>query len=489
MSEREMRDLIELLERQLGATWVEIVEWIRESNPVAAIELRLIERGVAGGLIQEVTAAAERFAVELHAAYVQAGQKSAAWLNGKVPDSLIRFDQMNARAVSRAQANRYELVREITEEQRAVVRRVVADGMRTGANPRVRARDLHDSIGLTEKQSVFVRNYRSALEDGDWSNALGRELRDGRSDKLIRRLRRDNGTLAPAQVDSMVERYRKNWIGFRAETIARTEALRAAHEGHDEAMRQAIERGDLEAGELVETWHSRRRGPRARDQHQAMDERSVPFGTDFVLPDGTRMRGPGDPRGGAKHNANCGCAKSTSYTAESAEKWRDMPSVKPAPVPLEAQKKNPKRVESARKAAAASVERRREIHSAAKTNLPDELQAAWDKEGHKFMREEAARIRGVKVAINAGSKRSEAFAEKYGSGFDNIHGNEGDRFYRRAEIEANHAEERFKREQAKHYEEQRLAASEDDDYARRLRAENDAWLNPPAPVDDDEPPF
>jgi hypothetical protein len=116
-----------------------------------------------------------------------------------------------------------------------------------------------------------------------------------------------------------------------------------------------------------------------------------------------------------------------------------------------AYKKSPKRVEAARKAAAASVERSREIHSAVASNLPKDLQLAWDKEGYKFMREEAARIRGNKDPISAASNISESFAEKYGSAGESGRGYEGDRYHRRLEIEAKHAESWAKEQELKHH--------------------------------------
>lgn len=112
---------------------------------------------------------------------------------------------------------------------------------------------------------------------------------------------------------------------------------------------------------------------------------------------------------------------------------------------------NAKRVEAARKAAAVSVERRREIHSAVASNLPPELRTAWDHEGHGFMQREAGRIRGVKDRISASSKLSEAFTEQYGSASETLRGYEGDRFFRRAEIEAKHAESWADEQERKYY--------------------------------------
>lgn len=114
-------------------------------------------------------------------------------------------------------------------------------------------------------------------------------------------------------------------------------------------------------------------------------------------------------------------------------------------------KKNSKRTEAAKKAAAASVERLHEIHSAVASNLPQELQSAWASDGYKFLREEAARIRGIKDRINAASKMSEAFTEKYGAASETGRSYEGDRFFRRAEIEAKHAESWADEQERKHY--------------------------------------
>lgn len=144
------------------------------------------------------------------------------------------------------------------------------------------------------------------------------------------------------------------------------------------------------------------------------------------------------------------------------------------------EKKNPKRQAAARKAAEASAERRREIHSAVATNLPQELQAAWDKEGHRFMQQQAGRIKGIKDRINASSKLSEAFAEQYGSGEQTTHGNEGDRSHRRAEIDAKHAESWADEQERKYYERAQAEAQ----HSRRHEV-----FGAPTKIDDDDPPF
>lgn len=175
--------------------------------------------------------------------------------------------------------------------------------------------------------------------------------------------------------------------------------------------------------------------------------------------------------------------------ASVAEVAAAAPEIEIAP----SQVKNPKRVEAAKKAAEASAERRREIHSAVASNLPQELQVAWASEGHKFMREEAGRIRGIKDRVNAASKLSEAFAEKYGSGEQSVFGNEGDRFQKRAELEAKHAEEWASKQEHDYYEAERrrmIEAGEIDEDGNALgQTEPSYQWDPPAATSDEDPPF
>lgn len=313
MSERDLAKLLALVEKHLGTGFLDLADFLRESNQVGDIEARIL-RGDYAGAVTKLEDAALMYAAEIHQSYVTAGRQEAKWLDAQpqLADKLVRFDETNHRAVERARQNQYELIQGFAVEQREKTRAVLTEGLARGANPREMARDLRDGLGLTASQQQHVLNYRRSLEQGDWSRALGYELSDGRTDRTVTRLQRDDGQMTPQQVDAAVERYRTNYVNHRAEVIARTEALRAANEGSAELIRQSVERGDVEAEQLVKTWHAGPSTTHAREQHQAMDGREVKWGEDFVLPDGTRMAHPGDPRGGAKHTANCRCTLSTT---------------------------------------------------------------------------------------------------------------------------------------------------------------------------------
>lgn len=307
-----MEHLLELVRRHLGAAWLEIVEELRENNALDDVAER-IRRGDDAGAIQGVEAAAAKFADAQDAAFAHSADTAADAL-GDALGSVVHYDEENTRATAWAEANRADLVREVTQEQRDLIRRVIADGVKAGRNPREVAQDLHDSIGLTDAQAQVVANYRRSLETGDFADALSRELTDGRADRAVAAAQRAGRDLTSDQIDKMVEQYRQNWVRFRAETIARTEALRVAHQGTEELFRQAIDNGDVDADELVRTWHHTSSGhPRATHAEMNGQERGI--GEPFTSGSGATLLYPGDPDAPPGDTINCRCCVSIELAA------------------------------------------------------------------------------------------------------------------------------------------------------------------------------
>lgn len=307
MDEDALDRLLSSVETSLGREWVETVEWLRDQNPIDDVAAAL-EGGLADAAVQGVDDAAVRFAAEVADGYLIAGQRVAKWLDGLLGDHLVTFEATNTRAVAWAQTNRYQLGGGISFEQREVIRAAIVDGVGAGRNPREIARDIRDSVGLTEHQRQHVASYRRALEDGDYTAALERELRDGRYDKALRRARAAGDTLSPARIDKMVERYHRNYVAFRAETIARTEALRAVHQGADEAFAQAFELGQLERDGIEFEWRAGS-PPRTRDWHASMNGQRRAPGVPFKSGQGTLLMFPGDPSAPASEIARCRCKR------------------------------------------------------------------------------------------------------------------------------------------------------------------------------------
>lgn len=310
MSERDMATLIAKIERALGRSWPEVIEWLRSQN-----ELPDIEQAIASGddkaIVASVKEAAERFAADVHAGYTTAGQESASWLNDLV-DNSVRFDATADRAAAWAADNSATLVQGLTDEARQTVRQIIADGVRNGQNPRETARDIRASLGLTPNQAAAVQSYRRSLESGDYANALSRQLSDGRDDKTVRAAQAKDVDIDPDRIDAMVERYRGNMVAYRAEVVARTESQRAAHAGNQEAFQQAIDNGDIEADALERQWNTAH-DPRVRSSHKAMDKQKRKLGDSFETGDGVQLAYPGDPDAPIEETAQCRCVVATRY--------------------------------------------------------------------------------------------------------------------------------------------------------------------------------
>lgn len=170
----------------------------------------------------------------------------------------LAFNLMNPEAVKFLDSYTFNLIRETTQQTRDSVQAVIVRAFREGGHPYEQARSIRDMIGLTTTQEVAVANYRSALEDGgasDLRNALGRSLRDGRYDRGLLRAIREEQPVSPERIDAMVDRYRERYLKYRAETIARTESIRASNKGQRELWRQAVEQ-DLMSDDAQREWQA-----------------------------------------------------------------------------------------------------------------------------------------------------------------------------------------------------------------------------------------
>ena len=268
---------------------------------------QLISQGrVEEALDRAANAGAIRIADQYAATYVAAGAAAADSLSD-ILEVTIGFDQVNERAVAHMQNQRLRLIREFTDEQRRASRQAMTDGITRGLNPVDQAREFRNSIGLTQRQQQSVSNYRGYLQrsaDGD-TTALNRVLRDRRFDPTIRRAVRTGEPLSPQQIDRMAQRYGERALKRRAETIARTEALRAVHVAQDEAIEQAIEGDHVKRGEIRRTWVAAR-DERTRESHVSLNGQIRGKNKPFSSFSGPIMH-PGDPTAPPRETINCRC--------------------------------------------------------------------------------------------------------------------------------------------------------------------------------------
>lgn len=263
-----------------------------------------LERGDIAAALRLTEEIGPGIATAFETAYAAAGQSAAAVLRSH-RTTLIDFSTLGARAQDSLSSTRLRLVREFNVGQRNAAMEMLDDSFRRGLAPIEQARQLKQSIGLTQHQARAVTNFRRALESGS-SDALRRELRDHRFDGSIRAAIRGDRVLSPEQIDKMVERYRQRYVQYRARTIARTESLRAINQGEEEMWQQAVDAGAIDPDSISSIWFTAA-DERVRGSHKPMNRQSRPFGTPFTSGNGASLMYPGDPNAPGGETINCRC--------------------------------------------------------------------------------------------------------------------------------------------------------------------------------------
>lgn len=132
----------------------------------------------------------------------------------------MAFDATNPEAVAWAQREAASLVVDVTTEARAAIRAVVTQGFEAGVSPSETARLIRSSIGLTERDAgAVMKRHTSLLADG----------MDG------------------AKAAKKAEAYANKLLNSRAQTIARTETMKASNEGQEQLWAQARSKGLLDS--------------------------------------------------------------------------------------------------------------------------------------------------------------------------------------------------------------------------------------------------
>lgn len=307
-----LNDLLDRQEVQIARVFRTAIASLRDEIDLDELA-DLIEGGRTTEAIDKLMHAAEALGSASNVSFVTSGQSTADFLTSAGVGRVV-FDQVNVLAVAAMQANRLELIREFTDEQRRATSLALVAGVESGTNPRAAARNFRDSIGLTERQWVAVDRYRRSLEsiggdDQRTVEAVTHAIRDKRGDGQIRRAIREGKPLPKAKIDWLVERKVAMSIKARAEVIGRTEALRSVHEGNEEMYRQAIADGTLDPDKLTRTWETRLDG-RERTTHMLLNGQKRKWGEVWVTRNG-EIRYPGDPRSAAAETVQCRCALAT----------------------------------------------------------------------------------------------------------------------------------------------------------------------------------
>lgn len=319
MPSADARRILRLVDAQSAAikqSFMNFISAVTDKKLISQIKQLLESRDIEGAL-SIVDSHVVRLGSVLPATFSRVGQSEvaalAANLASRVGGTAINWDPTHPRAVELMRNNRLNFIRQFTKEQRSVTREALQTGYAEGLGSRAIANIFRDSIGLTRVQNQAVENYRLSLNNSSM-DALSRSLRDRRSDPKVTRLFSDGQSLSPEQIDTMVERYRLNYIRFRAETIARTEGVKVVSMARQEALEQSVEDLQIPLERLTRVWNSTV-DARTRDSHAVMNGQEVGFNEPFVSGDGNYLMYPGDPAAPIEEIANCRCTVSNSISA------------------------------------------------------------------------------------------------------------------------------------------------------------------------------
>lgn len=122
----------------------------------------------------------------------------------------------NPRVLQWSEAQTGKLVADISKSTRKTIQRIVTNGIENGITPREMAKQIENSIGLLGRQEAAAqRQYQQQLKAG----------------------------IPKRQANKNLQEYRKKLLEQRANSIARTETLKAESAGVNEAWQYAKEQG------------------------------------------------------------------------------------------------------------------------------------------------------------------------------------------------------------------------------------------------------
>lgn len=216
-------------EPEVRRRFLEAVEKMRAGVDLDALE-RALEAGDVNAAMRAIPwATFDREFGKVRAASAGLHGRGAKEAAAALADGLgmtLAFDLVNERSVTWAEQYAAELVREVGQETERAIREVVTRGFTEGNTAQEMRQQIYGRIGLTRRQQRAVENYRASLEAEE---------------------------VTGARLDRMVARYVERTRRRRAENIARTETIRAAHAGTQDIWREAVALGYLPA-DVQRTW-------------------------------------------------------------------------------------------------------------------------------------------------------------------------------------------------------------------------------------------
>lgn len=310
---------LERLERALARqeaivrqAFADFVERVRAPAVLKQVRL-LLERGDIQGAIDIANQQVVRLGAVIPQVFNNLGIASTAELASQIGGAAvgISFNPDYPLAASLMRASQLDLITNITTQQTDTIRTVLTRALQTGQGPVAAAREFANAIGLTSFQVSAAEKYQQALELGARA-ALDYALRDRRFDSTVARAATEDEPLTAQQIQTMVARYRASQLRLRAQTIARTETIRALSQAREASLRQVLEQTGMPVDRVIRTWNATL-DDRTRDTHRNLDGQQRPLNEAFDSASGAKLMYPGDPTAPAAETINCRCVLTTSF--------------------------------------------------------------------------------------------------------------------------------------------------------------------------------
>lgn len=281
---------------------------------ITEIETALTSRGI-GAVLEMI----DRMPIEsilqkdvigdINEAIIASGRQTISIIPpGSLADKAIfNYNILNPVTTDYIRTYNLNLVHKISENTRDAIKVAIRNDHIAGNNPRSTARVFRDTVGLTPRQEMAVNNYEKGLTELD-STTLNRALRDKKYDATIRQAISNKSSLSKTQINQMVASYRSRYITFRAETIARTESLRAISIGEYTSVIQGVDDGTIDPT-LVRRFWIYKDDKRTRNEHRSipsLNPEGVLVDQPFQTPLGPLLF-PRDPAGSAANTIQCRC--------------------------------------------------------------------------------------------------------------------------------------------------------------------------------------
>lgn len=302
ISPTRARALLDALERSVRPRMTRALrralDALAKSAPLNEMETLLAHGDINGaiGLLLDTGAAPARAILTQGVSEAVIATGHAAFTKGAagllIKRSVSSFGLVSTRAAEAVHTVALQFFPPIFQDTETVLRKVFADGLRQGINPRTVAIDARRYVGLTEYDHTIMGTFESALRGGDYTAVMQRTLRDKRFDPALKAARKAGRPLTETQIRDMSTRYGERLLKWRAETWSRSASLNAMRNGEQAAWREAADIAGVAPDQIVKTW-SATLDERTREEHYAADGTTVGIDEPYPVDGGVMVPGDG----------------------------------------------------------------------------------------------------------------------------------------------------------------------------------------------------